>query len=232
MDENNYTKLITDQLTSLYISASAVLPADHRTVQVLSDAVRRLNSEDAFTPAAEPVRANFLPAGFTEEDFNEFLTENEITPPVVDEYTVNTPDVVGMVVDNEGNYTETGNVVESAAAAAAAVAEIEEEEGEEIITDNLITISYKRLDSEDLTVQNVHTILNHPISEPLKNLGTIQLISVDAGEDASEKKAVFAILEEGTLSLKTLAVGVTSYRGISVFPGLGRVQAVGTVNYL
>jgi hypothetical protein len=249
MDENIYLKLIVDQIKSLQVSAAAGLPAGHPAFRILDACVKNLESPTAsaflddtaeygdFDAAPVPV----IPKGFTEETLAAFLTaqaaagimdneedeEQEIVTALYGQQ-----DIVGIIVDENGTLTEVGDIDQSAANAQAAVDLFEEEEEETIEVENHFTINYSRVDGQELTKEDVQTIINSTVSDGLKHFGTIQLISINTLDDSSKKSAVFEVLEEGKLSLKTIALGVTAYRGVSVFPGLGRIKAVGSVNFL
>jgi len=258
MDENTYLKLIVDQIKSLRISAAAGLPAEHRALGILDACIKNLESpastlgtpvplynDDADYAEFYEAPAAVIPDGFTEVTLAAFLAEqgadgvlndgddeDEYGEPYAPATLYGKQDIVGTIIDPDGTITEVGNIDQSAANVNEAVAAFEAEEEEEIEVENAITISYSRLDGQELTEDNVTDIINHPISDALKHFGTIQLISINDSEEASTKKAVFSVLEDGKLSLKTVALGVTAYRGVSVFPGLGKVKAVGSVNFL
>lgn len=224
MNENNYTDLIVQQITSLYTTAADVLPENNPVLVALKQCLNTINDN-----------TQVIPNGFTEDSFKKFLGEQ--VPAVFPDYQVDTlastvTDVVGVVADESGNYVEVGNAEESIRKTIDMINEYELEEEEELEAENTISIVYSRLDDNELTIDNVHTIINHPISEPLKQLGAIQLMEINHLTEDSHKEAVFAVLEEGPLPLKALALGITSYRGVSIFPGLGQVQAIGSVNFI
>jgi hypothetical protein len=236
MNEKNYIDLIAQQIKSLYTSASGVLPENHIVLSALQECLNKLKED-----------TREIPDGFTEDTFNDFLTEQV---PVVfpekglDNVTATVGDVVGVIPDGKGNYVEVGNADESIQKVRDIIAKNEfyedeyddeyedeyEDENQEV--ENTISIVYSRLDDNELTIDNVHTIINHPISDALKRLGSIQLMEINHLDEDYEKEAVFAVLEEGPLPLKALALGITSYRGVSIFPGLGQVQAIGSVNFV
>jgi hypothetical protein len=58
------------------------------------------------------------------------------------------------------------------------------------------------------------------------------LIEIKEGASDAQKVAVFAILNEGNLSLKALALGIATYRGVMPIPGIGMIQAVGQANFI
>lgn len=221
MDEQ---KIISDfiaaQLTQLHASAVASLPVGSPIIGVLSRAVEGLAGE---------VREPVLPDGFVfQENYDAFLEEqvNAVFPDSTSEQLKQElVDVVGVVQNEDGQYVEVGNVEASAAQANENIAVFEEENGE-IFTDHRIVITYNRLNGEALTEVNVREIINHPTSASLDKFGNIQLLEIADTEKANEKKAVFVVLEEGTISLKTLALNIASYRGKAVFPGIGAVSAV------
>jgi hypothetical protein len=221
MDEQ---KLISDfiaaQLTQLHASAVATLPEDHVVVEALSRAITDIKNG--------AVREPVLPAGFVQEDYDAFLEDqvNAVFPDsTVEELKANITDVVGAVQNAEGQYVEVGSVQDAAAQAKELVEAYEEENGEELYTDHRIVINYKRLNGEALTETNVREILNHPMSAALDHLGNIQLLDIVDADTPNWKKAVFVVLEEGTISLKSLALNVAMYRGKHVFPGIGAVEA-------
>jgi hypothetical protein len=258
MDENTLLKFIVDQVKSLRTAAADALPVTHPALITLSNAITELEGGTPAAPRigfqAEPANhrayvANYdghdedededeaweveeyvrqIPEGMTEEQYDAFLAE-QAEGGVSANATV-----VGNVPDGNGGYIAAGNAAESFAQAnAAADAEIEEAayEGEDLVVGNSITVEYTRLNEEELTERDVHFIVNDPISDALRHLGSIQLVQVRNTEQAHVKKAVFEVLEEGELRLNTLATGVAAYRGVVPFPRLGRIKAVATVDF-
>jgi len=221
MDEKIYTEFILAQLAALKASAETQFPADHKVLIALDEAITAIGHN------------RIIPVGFTEDTYDEFLTEQIETvfaDSNPDDVIDNITDVVGTVVGADGTLTEVGDVVASGAAADDMVAAYEEEMGE-VEVGNSINITYTRIDGNELTVNDVQTIIDHPASDALKHLGTIQLLTINETDDVSKKEAVFGVLETGAISLKALALGAAAYRGVSVFPGLGRVQAIGATNF-
>jgi hypothetical protein len=257
MDENTLLKFIVDQVKSLRAAAADALPANHSALTTLSNAITELEGGTPAAPRigfqAEPANhrvyvANHdgyndedeeaewedeeyvrqIPEGMTEEQYDAFLAEQDEGGVAAN------ATVVGNVPDGQGGYIVAGNATEAFAQAnAAADAEIEEaaDEGEDLIVGNSITVEYTRLNEEELTERDVHFIVNDPISDALRHLGSIQLVQVRNTEQAHVKKAVFEVLEEGELRLNTLATGVAAYRGVVPFPRLGRIKAVATVDF-
>lgn len=244
MDEKTYIKFIVAQIEALRTSARDVLDEDHDVVIALDELLDTISSR------------RVTPAGFTDESFDATLEEQ------VDQELVNALDnggenVVGIVQNVEtGEYVEVGNA-EAINLANQAVEDLENRADfddynddnadyndvddyydEELVphgvreTDNYITVTYTRLDENELTDDQVKNIIEHPISNALNKLGAIQLVTVKNTENVAKKEALFAIMEQGELSLKTLAYGIASYRGITIFPGIGQVQAVGSVNFV
>lgn len=240
MDEKTYIKFIVAQIEALRTSARDVLDEDHDVVIALDELLDTISSR------------RVTPAGFTDESFDATLEEQ------VDQELVNALDnggenVLGVIQNVEtGEYVEVGNA-EAINLANQAVENIENRADfddynddndvddyydEELVphgireTDNYITVTYTRLDEKELTDAQVNTIINHPISSALNKLGAIQLVTVKNTENVAKKEALFAIMEQGELSLKTLAYGIAAYRGITIFPGIGQVQAVGSVNFV
>jgi len=228
MDENNYLSLIASQIGTLKASAAQALGEDHAAVRALN------NCYESLTLDALDIPARVTPNGFTPEAFEDFLTEQ--APVLENEGTDAVVDVVGTLVDENGTITEIGDAEASFAQARDIVAAHEEDAAEygedDIEVENSINVTYTRLDGQALTLENVQTIINHPVSAALKHFGAIQLVDVKATDNASEKQAVFAVLEEGAMPLKALALQVAAYRGITPIAGLGRIQAVGTVNFV
>lgn len=254
MDENTLLKFIVDQVKSLRTAAADVLPVTHPALTTLSNAIVELEGGAPAAPRigfqAEPAAhhayaANYngyedddefdeeeyvrqIPEGMTEEQYDAFLAEQNEGGVAAD------ATVVGNIPDGNGGYIQAGNAAESFARANnVADAEIEyaAEDGEELVVGNSITVEYTRLNEEELTESDVHIIVNDPISDALRHLGSIQLVQVRNTEQAHVKKAVFEVLEEGELRLATLATGVAAYRGVVPFPRLGRVKAVATVDF-
>jgi hypothetical protein len=173
-----------------------------------------------------------VPENMSEENYRNLIEDNfdeETAQRILENGGI---PVAGLVPNENGELVEVGNFDESADEAEALVADFEEENGEERIPENLVTVRYSRLDGQELTEEDTKAIIEHPISENLKRIGDIYLRRIQDTEQASTKDAVFIVAEENKNMLKTLAYNVAVYKGIHVFPGLGRVQAVGNVNFL
>ncbi len=234
MDEKILTEFILTQLAALLNSAEAGLPTGHKVIKALEEAMASILDDDFDEIDEIETPEAIIPQGFDAETYDAFLEEQvEVVFPerAVDSVRGSITDVVGTVITEDGTVTEVGDVIASAAAVDQIIADLEEEQGEELETPNIIKIKYTRLDDKELTVDDVNSIINHPVSSALKHLGSIQLLEINNTDSMSEKDAIFGILEEGTISLKILALGAASYRGVSVFPGIGRVQAVGSTNF-
>jgi hypothetical protein len=259
MNEKLYTDLITSQVRTLRISAELHLPAGHPTLTVLDEALSKLEGQvvntarplfnDAIAnPAFGEIIANNpnladlfneveivelnVPDGFTEESYKDFITE-QLGEDLGEEILANggVP-VAGLVPNEEGELIEVGNFDEAADATDEAIRELEEATGEERFPENILTVRYTRLDGQELTEDQTKTIVEHPISETLKKMGDIYLGRVEETDSISSKDAVFIVEDENKNMLKQLAYRATAYRGVHVFAGLGRVQAVGEVNFL
>lgn len=230
MDENNtYIELITAQLKTLQEQAQVVLGTAHPVFKALEVC----NDELSLLRYAEE-RIN-IPAGFeSAEAYQAFLSDME--PVLIKEdgelvASETIGDVVGTIITPAGEVTEVGNIELSAAQAQEVVDSLQETMAfeETLEAENTIRITYTRLDEATLTTENVQTILDSRISEPLKHLGNLQLIEIIDGETDAEKVAVLGVVAEGVLNMTALAIGVAQYRGVAPIPGLGMVKAVGEV---
>jgi hypothetical protein len=179
--------------------------------------------------------------GFHEYDENDLAyddgnDDNEDDVPlddedILDELVAGVRDVVGLVPDAEGNLTAVGSIDESAAFADELVAQHEEEVGPIEVSDSIM-ITYTRLDENELTEAEVMSIITHPISVTLAHFGAVQLVEIQSGTADNVKVAVFGVVESGKVNLKTIALGAVAYRGVHPFPGIGSIQAVGSVNFV
>ena len=176
-------------------------------------------------------RERKIPEGMTEESFETFIKDYFDEYEAEDIIAEGTVEVSGYLPNEKGEYVEVGNFADSAEKAEEILAQIEEDRGEPVTTDNLITVKYSRLDGSELTEEETQTIIDHPISDSLKKLGTVYLLAVNPTDDPASKEAVFVVDDEQQSILKMLALNIVSYRGVHVFPGLGRIQAVGSVNF-
>lgn len=236
MDEKTFLELAVRQIASLRETAQQEFPASTGLNYTLLTCENNLNgillgaANETNDDEVEPV----IPEGFNEDNFRDFLNTNSAAFDTTgEELASSVTDVAGLVdVNNDGNLVEVGNFDESADAIAEQIDLLEAENGELPEVSNLVTVSYTALNEEELTEENVREILDHPISQTLNKLGNIQLLSIEPGEQASTKNAVFVVLEEGRLPLKALALNAVAYRGIHVFPGIGAVQAVGSTNFI
>lgn len=146
-------------------------------------------------------------------------------------------DEIGIhgVIEKDGEFVEVGDFAANAARMQELIEEVEaeqEEMGEEIREpEHAINIRYTRLDGQALSVEDTLTILNHPVSRPLKNLGKLRFDSILEGEESATKIARFEIEDATRTTLVGMAMGAIAYAGIKVFPGLGQVQATGYVNF-
>lgn len=234
MDENTLTTFFTDQVQALYASAVKSFPAGHPTVAILRRAADQLsgnvNNAFPFERLFGDEEADYqpiIPAGFTEESYAAFRESQEtVLLGVIPD------DVVGTIIKDNGEVIEVGDAETSFERANQAVLDYEDETEETLETDNLITVKYSRLNEENLSVEAVQGIIDAPQSESLRSFGTLQLVQIRETEKAHEKEAVFAVLEDGAIDLRTLALGVAAYKGVLPFPGLGPVKAVGSVNFL
>jgi hypothetical protein len=230
MDENTYIKFITDQVKALQASASTALPAGHPAVATLAACAAQLENPN-FVPDFQE-REPVLPNGFTQEAYDAFLQEQAVVFPEqgADGLKANILDVVGVVYDGD-TAVEVGDIEARAAEARAQVADLRED-GEDIEVENAFTVTYTRHDGKELTVEDAYKIVNDRQSATLRHLGKIQLIDVKPGDADNKKNVVFAVLETGDIPLEALALNITAYRGTVIIPGLGRVEAAGTVNFL
>lgn len=235
MDETTYIKdMITAQVTALLATAKNALPANHTVVTALDTCLQSLTSpQPAVTPAAPLNRHverdvdDYYDDDYYDDDYDDRgYVEEIITPDNVGEREDN---VIGVVPTGEGTYVAVGDVDDAARELEAMIVDHIAETGEEIETDNTFTVTYTRLNGEELSTADVHRIIEHPVSAPLKNLGKVELYRVHDGEGANEKVAVFLVTEKGNFSLEGFAVNIMGYKGIQVFPGLGQVKAVGNV---
>lgn len=169
------------------------------------------------------------PAGFaSREAYEEFLAFQDAALDAADDHNrrnYGRPDgVVG--IDDDGN--DLGNADAMVARANAMVHDDYDDE-EDGYGDNEVEefrVSYTRQDNAPLTRQQVQSILDSQASQSLHTLGTVQSFRIVDGESDAQKVAVFRFDTDG-LDLETIARGFVTYRGVKVFPGIGRVLAVG-----
>lgn len=256
---NTYLNLLNAQLTALLENALTEYDASSPKLQALKLAIsvdtltpRKSDNESSFnTPLVElndrPVNALHasdvdedeewlarddddddeaeeapLPDGFTDrEEYNRFLESQGVT---------DTPqDVAGVLVDEEtGEVKEIGNFEQSAANVRQALEEIDTDDTPD--PEGIFVVSYTRKDGKVLSIADVRRILNDPISAPLFQMGNIQLLHIACTDNESEKEAIFSVEDNGALPLKAFALSFVQYRGTSVFPGIGLVEARGRVD--
>lgn len=90
------------------------------------------------------------------------------------------------------------------------------------------SVTYTREDGENLTVDRVMSILEHPVSAGLSRIGTLQVKSVVVDlEDQSSATVTFRVISPGSLDLTAVAAGFAAYRGTFHFPEIGAVTAEG-----
>jgi hypothetical protein len=181
----------------------------------------------------EPV----IPEGFaTRAEYDNFLlsqAEAVADDPnrTVDEYAEGVMGVVG--VDDAGNALGDADDLVTRANAFAAQLEAEAQADEDDFDGDdeqadvtEFRVRYVRQDGQPLTEAQVHAILDSQASQPLRLMGTMQGVRVENGDGPAQKVAVFQFGDDG-LNLEAVARGFVAYRGVKVFPGIGRVLAVG-----
>lgn len=234
MDETTYIEnMITGQVTALLATAKGALPANHAVVKALDTC---LQSISAAQPAA-PIAAVVAAERFINQDVDDYYDDdyyndggNYVDPVITAENVQDREDnVIGVIPTGDGGYATVGDAADAARELEAMIVDHIAETGEEIETDETFTVTYTRMNGEELSKADVHRIVEHPVSAPLKHLGDIQLQLVREGEGINEKVAVFYVAEQGDFSLEGFAVNIMGYKGIQVFPGLGQVKAVGNV---
>lgn len=164
-----------------------------------------------------------------DSDYDDYQDEDE--GAYEDENYVPLPGRVGVVVnEEEGSFVVEGDVEEMAEVALDMLAERDfEGREEEVEVSPLFSVLYSPEDEDNpLTIDDVQTILRHPISSPLDHLGRIELLSIVRDpDDYSSQRANFILKEEGTLPIQALAANVLRYAGSHTFPGIGTVYASG-----
>lgn len=235
MDETTYIEnMITGQVTALLATAKGSLPANHAVVTALNTCLQSISTAQPAAPVAAVVAAE----RFINRDVEDYYDDDDyyndgggyVEPVITAENVQDREDnVIGVIPTGDGGYAPVGDAADAARELEAMIVDHIAETGEEIETDGTFTVTYTRMNGEELSEADVHRIIEHPVSAPLKNLGDIQLHRVREGEGINEKVAVFLVNEQGAFSLEGFAVNIMGYKGIQVFPGLGQVKAVGNV---
>lgn len=192
------------------------------------------------TPGVEGIEGieDIRMAGLTPDDFFQVMEEvpEEIAQIFAnagdDENDILDETGITGVIEKDGELVEIGDFDANAARMEALVNEAEEEMGEAFDEpEHAVNIRYTRLDGQALTVDQTLTILNHPVSRPLHNLGKLRFDRIVETDNDAEKVARFEIEDASRAVLVGMAMGAIAYAGIKVFPGLGQVQANGFVNF-
>lgn len=91
----------------------------------------------------------------------------------------------------------------------------------------VLRITYRREDNQELSQDQTNTIIDHPISQMgLQRLGNMMLVGIDPGMDPASKVAVFGAVGDGEIDPAVLGLGAAAYRGRFNFgPGIGMVSA-------
>ena len=230
MDEKQYLDQVKRQVAALADSVSVVLGSAHPAVVRLRQTANSLSGQEPHIPDLdEEVRA-IAPEGFPggQEAFDMFMDTQTIVTGV------DTSTMVG-VVDDGDRTVEVGDVRLMSEKARELVQEVRLDldlDEDEPVHDRVIRISYRRLNGEELTEVQVNQILDHPYSSSLRHLGALQKLEIEQTDVPSVKKAVFAVLTDGDMPLDALALGLATYRGTQVFPGIGAVEAIADVTNL
>lgn len=256
MDEKKYLDQVKNQVIALSDNVGVVLGLWHPAVAELRRAATNLTAAAA---ASDRVRASAVaaaentlaPETFNTDDYDDDGFEDELVqvpenfPGGAEGFQefmqtqtnvadVNVSSMIGVVSDGNRNI-QVGDVQQMAETARELVEQALEVRGldeDAIVHDRTITITYRRLNGQELTAGQVDQILAHPYSSSLRHLGALQKLDVEATDVPSVKKAVFAVLTDGDMPLNALALGLATYRGTQVFPGIGSVEAVADVTNL
>jgi hypothetical protein len=215
-------KLVIDQVNNVFRTAETILGNDHAITLALRQ--------------AREASGIVVPAGFSDIDsYNTFLGEqlDAFADPnndgtMIMENLATATDVVGNLVDEDtGQITLVGNMRTNIQRFEEMIEMDEPEDLPEAATS--LTLTYERLGGGDLTQADVELILAHPISASLKHLGNYTVAEILSTADTNRKEAVLLLSGNGDLDVRALQMNVARYRGVHVFPKLGRVSAVARV---
>lgn len=227
------TQIISQRIENLQIPAREGGAGDNSPTQV-----RELNSLIYINEALKEVITKITvggttPENLTPEEYSDFLTSQNMIDNI-------TPDslVAGTIITGDGELREVGNFDEAVAKVEQALLVDSDTEEEEVVDQNTITIVYhldedfRGAEDPELTVEQVHTILDSPISRSgLEKFGDLELLSIEEGESPAEKQAVFRIDKKGAISPSYL-LSVVRYGGTIPFVGIGTVTASARVSLL
>lgn len=214
-----------------FIAPDRVEPVVDENNDEVDEDARELTLEEALNEGIDI-------AGMSADEFVAVLDE---TPADMAEAILNAenPDDIAVVgtIEVDGETVEVGNWDENMEKIDAGLEELENalaEEGEEPLAEpeKLMLIKYTRLNGETLTEDNVKAIFAHPHSVGLQRLGAeLKLANVASTDETNVKIAQIDISDSDRNAMTALALGAMAYAGVKVFPGLGRVEARGSVNF-
>lgn len=159
-----------------------------------------------------------------------------LTPPVDEdgEYLdgnegYQAPVAAGNIIDDEGRATgETLGDAETFIQTANSALEdqAEDEEDDPYADARSITLLYARLDGEELTEDDINTILNADASAALKEvMGEYRVIRTLAQENPAEREVMLQFdASDDKLKPGALLHRIAVYQGVTAIPGLGAVS--------
>lgn len=245
---------VEDEKPTTPVVSEVTLVSAHNTVEVEDKVVENvdnpvgvvgvLGDEDNLGDNLEDMFEDLADIKIAGLDPNDYIQVMEETPADIVELLQNrdeaedddnAPQITG-VIEKDGAYVEIGDFAAATDKLEETITAIEDEleqAGEEGFPEpeHAMSVQYTRLDGNPLSDEDVETILNHPVSAPLHRLGQLKLDTILPGETVASRVARFEIENPRRSTLVGLALGAVAYRGIKVFPGLGRVEAQGSVNF-
>lgn len=193
--------------------AAPATPAPVRLDTSTTENIRDFARAQGLTEAQ--VASLTSPAGGYEDEYDEDYP--------YDEEDVQGPVIAGNVIDDEGRATgETlGDADEFIETANAAI-----EEDDPYADARSVTLLYKRLDEQELSEDDVQTILNADASAALKELmGNYRVIRTLAQENPAEREVMLQFdASDDKLKPGALLHGIAVYQGVTLIPGLGAVS--------
>lgn len=88
-----------------------------------------------------------------------------------------------------------------------------------------IIITYRRVDGQEFTAEDLNKVINHPLSKQgLERLGARVSLSVEQSADKASYDTTW-LVADGTVSVAALRASCVQYRGQMPFPGVGVIEA-------
>lgn len=213
--------------------APAVVPAPVAEVEPVEVAPEQPQVADELEDFLDE---NIVIAGLTPDEFVQVM--DEVPEDLAEVILANEDGDIGItgVIEKDGVTVEVGDWEGNVARMEELLAEEDQnraEEGEAPLPEpeHAILVTYTRLDGNTLSDDDVQAILDSNASAPLFKIGNLHLNRILDGQNIDTRVAEFEIENPTRSVLQGLALGAIAYRGIKVFPGIGRVEARGSVNF-